>query len=94
MINIRDERLLTLAEATHHIPGRVCMHTVHRWSLSGVAGGLKLETVKVGGRRFTSLEAIDRFIAARSQPDYESVAAPTNVAAHDSATRELAEAGI
>jgi hypothetical protein len=35
---------------------------VRRWADTGV-DGVVLETVKVGGRRFTSLEAIERFLS-------------------------------
>lgn len=49
--------------------------TLHRWRLSGV-NGVKLETCLIGGLRYTSLEAIDRFIAAQN-PDEASPPAIT-----------------
>jgi len=43
--------------------------TLYRWALKGVRG-IKLETVMMGGRRYTSDEAVDRFFArlSRHQP--------------------------
>jgi uncharacterized protein DUF1580 len=64
MIDIGRERLLTLAEATKLIPGRfgkkLSIKTIHRWALHGVRG-VQLETVKMGGRKMTSVGAIQRF---------------------------------
>jgi hypothetical protein len=42
--------------------------TVHRWCSRG-AGGVRLETAKVGGRRITSLEAFQRWVDQRSGTD-------------------------
>jgi hypothetical protein len=61
MIDTRQEQLRLLSKASKEIPGNPHVSTVIRWSHRGVRG-VKLETVIVGGRRFTSLEAIDRFI--------------------------------
>jgi len=37
--------------------------TIWRWAQRGVRG-IKLETVAIGGRRYVSPEAVERFIAA------------------------------
>lgn len=45
---------------------RLCrchLATLHRWRLHGIQG-IKLETYRVGGRRYVTPEAIDRFNAA------------------------------
>ena len=60
-IDIRDETLIPFQEAPRHIPGKPHLSTIHRWRLTGVRGGIKLETCLVGGRRYTSLEALQRF---------------------------------
>lgn len=60
-IDIHGESLVPLVEAPAHIPGRPHLSTIHRWIQRGVRG-LKLDTVVVGTRRFTSHEAIERFI--------------------------------
>jgi hypothetical protein len=63
MIDIQSETLLTFAEAVHTLPGRPHLSTLHRWRLRGVRG-IRLETCLIGGRRFTSREALERFSAA------------------------------
>ena len=67
MIDIDSEQLLTLAEAAREVPGRRHAGTLSRWWRKAVHG-VRLETVLVGGRRFTSLEAIRRFIERLSEP--------------------------
>jgi hypothetical protein len=48
-------------------PGRngrgISRATAMRWMLNGV-GGVRLESTKIGGARYTSREAIERFVAA------------------------------
>jgi hypothetical protein len=63
MCDILSERLLTLPETARLLPGHVHVSTIHRWRLRG-AKGIKLETVLIGGRRYTSREAVARFAAA------------------------------
>jgi hypothetical protein len=63
MIDPNTENLLSLAEAAKSLPGRPNVTTVWRWRNRGVRG-VKLETVCIGGRRFTSREALARFCAA------------------------------
>ena len=60
MIDIANETVIAVAEAPQHIPGRPSLATVWRWVLNGTRAG-KLESVLIGGRRFTSLESIQRF---------------------------------
>ena len=55
--------LMPLSEAARSLPGRPHVSTLHRWRIRGVQG-VKLETVRIGGRRFTSLEALERFSAS------------------------------
>ena len=68
MIDTRSEQLFLPPEAAKHTPGRVHVSTIIRWMLTGVAGGLKLESITVGGRRYTSREAIDRFVERCTNP--------------------------
>lgn len=61
---IASETLLTIPEAAREIPPKgVDVATVWRWVLRGTRGR-KLESVLIGGRRYTSREALARF----SQP--------------------------
>jgi hypothetical protein len=59
-IDLQNETLLTFSEASARVPGRVSVQTLHRWRLRGVRG-VKLESCKVGGKRITSAEALQRF---------------------------------
>jgi hypothetical protein len=45
--------------------------TLHRWAMHGVKG-VRLKTVKIGGRRFTSRVEIERFIANLSKDEPEA----------------------
>src|SRR4051794_11991685 len=71
MINIHTEQLRSLAEAARELPRQgnsrgVHVSTLCRWwrhgVQCGVQGRVKLETVVIGGRRYTSVEAIQRFV--------------------------------
>lgn len=101
MINIENEELLTLVAATKRLPPNdrtgklVHIATVHRWCSLGGVGGVQLETVKIGGVRYTSAEALRRFVARCTDPDVP-VAQPAHQRqkAIEKADRELAEAGI
>ena len=57
------EKLLSPAEASRHAPGRPHVSTIWRWMTRGCRG-IRLESLVCAGRRFTSVEAIERFIAA------------------------------
>jgi hypothetical protein len=68
MIDPEQENIIGFAEASRRLPrassGRpVQVQTVARWCLVGIHG-VRLESVRVGGRRMTSAEACRRFIAA------------------------------
>jgi len=69
-VNIAQEQLIPFAQARDAFPGRkrVGLATLHRWRLQGVRGGVKLETLVVGGVRFTSREAIARFVDLQNDP--------------------------
>jgi hypothetical protein len=76
LINVESEKLLSITEAAKLVPGReASRNTVYRWLLKGLRG-VRLESVKCGGGRFTSREAIYRFIAATSNQAGNKVAIP------------------
>jgi hypothetical protein len=58
-----SETRLTLAQLAHR--ERVGIATVWRWTLNGTKG-VRLESFKVGGRKFTTSEAFERFVAANN----------------------------
>lgn len=96
MIDPSNEKLIPFQKAPEHIPGgRKSICCLHRWRLNGVRGA-KLETLLVGGTRFTSVEAIARFIAAQnvSESPAPAITAKQRRQQAESANRVLIEAGI
>lgn len=102
-IDYTKESIITLGEACRAFPPNgVSDATIARLIQKGVkikALGIfvKLETVKIAGRRFTSKEAISRFIAAQNADD--APAAPVITQAQrrrqsEAARLSLQEAGI
>jgi hypothetical protein len=68
MIDVHTEKVIPFGKVPEHIPGRPHFSQVYRWSMRGLRG-CKLEWIKIGGRRFTSLEALDRFYRALTIAD-------------------------
>jgi hypothetical protein len=66
--DLLSERLVALADVPGLLPKRrgkkVHYQTVHRWTRKG-AGGRVLESLLVGGARYTSIEALRRFMHGR-----------------------------
>jgi hypothetical protein len=97
--DILNEQPITLTVAAREIPGRPHASTCWRWRKIGCRG-IKLETVTIGGRVFTSREAVRRFIAATTNRDKQDGIRPERAvsrrrqAAIQKAEKELAEAGI
>ena len=60
MINLK-ETLIPLSEVPNHLPGNPHIATIHRWIATGCRG-IKLESLLVGGTRYTSTEALERFV--------------------------------
>ena len=59
--NLTDERLVRLTDVPKLLPTRPHPGTIRRWQLRGIRG-VTLETQLVGGVRYTSHEALDRFL--------------------------------
>ena len=79
-MNIYEEHLLSFREAARLLPSShsnktVHISTLHRWSTHGIRG-VRLETIKVGGARKTSREAIQRFVEALSASDSNAQRSP------------------
>lgn len=75
-IDIERERPISLAEVPAFVPKRngkkVHYSTVYRWTTKGVRGRV-LESIMVGGIRYTTVEAVHRFLAARPTSRVEPV---------------------
>jgi Protein of unknown function (DUF1580) len=65
VIDILKEQLLSLDEASRQLHGRPHRSSLDRWIHHGVRGR-RLETVLIGGRRYTSQQALQRFVTATS----------------------------
>ena len=69
-IDFSKEQSITLAQVPIHVPRRggkkVHSSTVYRWATKGARGRV-LESVMVGGIRYTTIEAVRRFLSANSQ---------------------------
>jgi len=67
MIDISREAIRPIRDITKFVNTPVCglkLHygTIHRWCTKGLRG-IRLESLKVGGARYTSTEALQRFFA-------------------------------
>ncbi|MEM6468257.1 MAG: DUF1580 domain-containing protein [Planctomycetota bacterium] len=70
-VDLLTEDLLSLAQATREIPTRPNVSTVWRWAKRGIRG-VRLETVKVGGKQMTSVQALTRFLQATNRKEVAS----------------------
>lgn len=73
-IDVQKETVVSFSDARSAFPGdrRVSLATLHRWRQRGIRG-IKLETWLIGGLRYTSHEAIGRFIALQNERDTPAV---------------------
>ncbi|MBN1854575.1 MAG: DUF1580 domain-containing protein [Pirellulales bacterium] len=88
---------MTMAEAAESLPGQPNSATLWRWRTYG-ARGVKLETILIGGRRYTSREALERFIE-RTTAAADGISCPARThrqreKAIAAAERELEALGI
>lgn len=98
-INVNTETLLAFNDARGEIVSgkRYSLATLHRWRLRGNRG-IKLETVLIGGVRYTSKEAISRMISAQNAgtpdtPDVNISLSQRN-RQYEAAQRELEKMGV
>lgn len=95
-INVEAEDLVPFQFAAEAFPkgvNRPCKATLHRWKNTGVRGR-KLETVKIGGIRYTSREAIVRFCADDSTQQKAAATPSQRRRKTTSAVKALAGMGI
>lgn len=65
MLRLDDQDLIPIGEVQKHLPvrpggKRIHKSVVYRWALKGVRG-VRLETLHIGGRVYTSLAALQQF---------------------------------
>ena len=89
-IDLQSEQLIAISEVPRYLPKRngkrTHYQTVFRWVTKG-SGGRFLESVRVGKRRFTSLEALHRFVE-HCHPQ------SSRLARQESIERALRDAGL
>jgi hypothetical protein len=102
-MSIQNETVITIGAGCREFPPNgISDATMARFIQKGVkvkATGeiVKLETFKIGGRRFTSLESIGRFIDAQNADDVPAAPAITPTQRRrqaQAAQRALQEAGL
>jgi hypothetical protein len=97
MIDVGNEQIVTFAEAARSLPGRPNITTLWRWRNRGVRG-VKLEVACVGGRTYTSREALARFLervtAAKNGEPIPSRSNRQREREQHAATLKLQAAGI
>ncbi len=91
MIDIQTEQVIPIGQVPKRLPHRPHISTIYRWIATG-----GLETVRLGGRVFTSLDALDRFAehrGGRPKPP-ESTPTPQRQRQIADAERKLRDAGM
>lgn len=93
-----QSNLIPIGQASDHFPNRPSIPTIWRWVLRGTRGA-RLDTVVVGGRRYTTADAIQRFIEATTANSLPGGTVVTRTSTRrqrdiERAERELSEAGI
>ena len=91
-MSLRDEEKISFPEASRITPGHPSINTLHRWRLIGLRDE-RLETCKIGGKRFTSAAALQRFFDA-TDPDSQQDHAPRVMAKQRQAAIEAAEQSL
>ncbi len=99
MRDISEEELVSFTQARGLVPGkRPHLSALYRWAYKGVRG-VKLEYVMIGGAKFTSREALQRFFegvtsAADNLSQPLVLLPPKNNPAAVKAAEELARRGF
>ena len=91
MIDLQTEQVIPIGQVPKRLPHRPHISTIYRWIATG-----GLETVRLGGRVFTSVEALERFAehrGGRPTPP-ESTPTPQRQRQIADAERRLRESGI
>ncbi|HEX4000816.1 MAG TPA: DUF1580 domain-containing protein [Pirellulales bacterium] len=94
MIDISSEKLVALNDAPKLLPDRPSLCTLWRWRTKGVRGR-RLESITIGGKVYTSVEALARFAEQHGGNDAPSIRSPSKREREISkAEAALAAAGI
>ena len=92
MIDLNKEKPLALKDAClHRMLNRPNISTIWRWITTGTRG-VKLESVLIGGQRYTTDEAIQRFI--KSLNSEQAVITDDAASRTDALRAQLRAAGV
>jgi hypothetical protein len=93
MINALERKFIPLGKAGRLISTNPSTATLYRWALKGV-DGVRLESYLVGGRRFTTAEALASFVnrASECRPPGAPPATSRQAEASRASAAERAEA--
>lgn len=88
----QDEAKYPIAQVSKANPSTRTLspRTVHRWTERAVRG-VKLEYITLGSRRYTSHEALARFLAATNAPQAASQQVPRSPSERNTASERAAE---
>ncbi len=91
MIDLKTEQIIPIGSIPRHLPHRPNLSTIYRWIGAG-----SLETVRLGGRVYTSIEAIERFAEHRGGRPKPPEPEPTPRRQREiaDAERRLTQAGL
>ena len=73
--DVLSESVIPLNDVVKYLPFRTSIATVQRWIRRGASGAV-LETARIGSRRFTSKEAVQRFLVAQNETAKPQAAPP------------------
>ena len=73
--DVLSESVIPLNDVVKYLPFQTSIATVQRWIRRGASGAV-LETARMGSRRFTSKEAVQRFLVAQNEPVKPQAAPP------------------
>jgi hypothetical protein len=97
VIDPQREEICSLGEGASYITKNFAarkpsLSAISRWAINGLRG-VRLESLKIGGQRVTSKEAINRFFAALSQNEHRPIPAHVT-AASERVERQLVREGF
>lgn len=89
-IDLMSDELLTLPQFCK-LAGGVNLSTAHRWRMRGIRG-IKLQCLRIGGKRFVTRRAAEEFIAAITHAVDGHALTPASVSKRRAAEIAAAEA--
>jgi hypothetical protein len=70
-LELLDETIVDIAEATQYFPVKISKPSIERYIRQGKRG-VRLESILLVNQRFTSVEAIGRFVRRQLSPELDA----------------------